>query len=96
MKLTAHFQRIHANESVELSFSYRVRVDSNCFIFWRFRVQILGFTPCFRVIKSRSMRLTGHVAGVGERRAACRILVGKLKETDHTEDIDVDGTIILK
>jgi hypothetical protein len=42
------------------------------------------------------MRLTGHVAGVGERRFAYRILVGKLKETDHTEDIDVDGTIILK
>jgi hypothetical protein len=33
---------------------------------------------------------------VGERRAAYRVWVGKLKETDHTEDIDVDGTIILK
>jgi hypothetical protein len=29
------------------------------------------------VIKSRIMRWTGHVAGMGESRSACRILVGK-------------------
>jgi hypothetical protein len=33
---------------------------------------------------------------MGERRTAYRILVGKPKETDHTEDIDVDVTIILQ
>ena len=42
------------------------------------------------------MRLTGLVARVGERRAAYRILVGKLKETDNIEDIDVNGTVMLK
>jgi len=29
------------------------------------------------VIKSRSMRWTGHVAHMGERRGAYRVLVGK-------------------
>ena len=33
----------------------------------------------FRVIKSR-MRWAGHVARVGERRGACRVLVGKPEE----------------
>jgi hypothetical protein len=40
-----------------------------------------------RVIKSRRMRLAGHVARVGERRGATRIVVG---------DQGVDGRIILK
>jgi hypothetical protein len=30
-----------------------------------------------RVIKSRRMKWTGHVAGIGEIRNACKILVGK-------------------
>jgi hypothetical protein len=30
-----------------------------------------------RMIKSRRMRYTGHVARMGERRNSCRILVGK-------------------
>ena len=42
------------------------------------------------------MRLMEYVARVEERRAGYRILVRKLKEIDHTENIDVDGTIILK
>jgi hypothetical protein len=31
----------------------------------------------FRVIKSRRMRWTGHVARIGEGRGACKILVGR-------------------
>jgi hypothetical protein len=31
----------------------------------------------FRVIKSRRMRCTGHVARMGEKRAVYRVLVGK-------------------
>jgi hypothetical protein len=34
----------------------------------------------FRMIKSRRMRWEGHVARMGERRNACRILVGKPEE----------------
>jgi hypothetical protein len=34
-----------------------------------------------RVIKSRRMRWTGHVARMGEKRNAHRILVGKPEET---------------
>jgi hypothetical protein len=33
---------------------------------------------------------------MGEKRNECRILVGKLKERDHLEDLRVDGRIILE
>jgi hypothetical protein len=35
-----------------------------------------------RMIKSRRMRWTRHVAQMGEKRNACRILVGKQEERD--------------
>jgi hypothetical protein len=38
----------------------------------------------------------GHVACMGEMRNLYSILVGKLKGRDHSEDIAVDGMIILK
>jgi len=48
------------------------------------------------VIKSRS-RWVEHVARMGERRSACRILWGILRERDHfEEDIGVYGRVILK
>jgi hypothetical protein len=34
------------------------------------------------------MKWVGHVAHMQERRNAFRILVGKLKGTDHLEDLD--------
>jgi hypothetical protein len=38
----------------------------------------LHFSPnIIRVIKSRIIRCTGHVARMGERRVACRVLVRK-------------------
>jgi hypothetical protein len=37
-----------------------------------------------RIMKSRRMRWAGHVARMGEKRNACRILVGK-PEGDHCE-----------
>jgi len=36
------------------------------------------------------------VAGVGEKRDSSNIVVGKCEEKDHFEDLDVDGSIILK
>jgi hypothetical protein len=47
-----------------------------------------------RMTKSRRMRWTGHVARMGEKRNACRILVGIQKERDHLEDHDVGGWTI--
>jgi len=41
------------------------------------------------------MTWVGHVALVGERRDAHRVLVGKL-DRDCLEDLGVDGRIILK
>jgi hypothetical protein len=37
-------------------------------------------TKIIRVIKSRKVRLAGHVARMGERRSAHRVLVGKPEE----------------
>jgi hypothetical protein len=39
-----------------------------------------------RMIQSRRMRWAGHVARMGEKRNAYRILVGIQKEGDHWED----------
>jgi len=48
------------------------------------------------VIKSKRMRWVGHVARMGERRSAYRVLVEKPDERDDLEDPGVDGMIILK
>jgi hypothetical protein len=49
-----------------------------------------------RVIKSRRLRWAGHVARMGKRRSAYRVLVGKPQGRNHLEDPGVDGRIILK
>jgi hypothetical protein len=49
-----------------------------------------------RIIRSRRMRWAGHVARMGAKRNACRILVGKPEEGDHWEDQDIGGWTILK
>jgi hypothetical protein len=49
-----------------------------------------------RVIKSRRMRWTGHVARMGEGRCAYKVLVGGPKVRDHWEDLDVSGRITLR
>jgi hypothetical protein len=48
------------------------------------------------VIKSRRMRLAGHVAHLGERRVLYRVLVGKPEERDRLEEPGIDGKIILR
>jgi hypothetical protein len=47
------------------------------------------------MIKSRRRRWARHVARMGEKRNACRILVGKPEGKNHWEDQDVDGWTIL-
>ena len=49
-----------------------------------------------RVFKSRSMKWTGHVARMGERRSSYRVLVAKLRERVRLGDPGVDESIILK
>jgi hypothetical protein len=49
-----------------------------------------------RMIKSRRLRWAGHVARMGERRGAYRVLVGKPEGRNHLKDPGVDGKIILK
>jgi hypothetical protein len=48
------------------------------------------------MIKSRRMIWAGHVARMGEKRNACRILVGKPEGKIPLEDQDVGGWTILK
>ena len=40
------------------------------------------------------MRWAGHVAHMGKRRGAYRILVGDLRKGDHLEDPGLDGGIL--
>ena len=49
-----------------------------------------------RVISSSSTRWVRNMAHVGERGGAYRVLMRNLRERDHSEDLDVDGTVILK
>jgi len=49
-----------------------------------------------RLIRSRIMRYRGQVAGMGNRRGAYRVLVGRGEGKSHLEDIGIDGRIILK
>jgi len=56
----------------------------------------LYFSPnIVRVIKSRRMRRTEHVARMGERRGIYMVWWGNLRERDHLGDPGVDGSIIL-
>ena len=48
-----------------------------------------------RVIKSRRMRWTGHVAPMGEDRGCIGSWWGNRREGDHWGDLGVDGWIIL-
>jgi len=49
-----------------------------------------------RVIKSRRMRLAGHVAGMGRGESHTGLWWRHLSERDHLEDSGVDGRIILR
>jgi hypothetical protein len=49
-----------------------------------------------RVIKSRRMRWTEHVACMGEGRGVYRVLVGGLKARKHWEDLGIGGRITLR
>jgi hypothetical protein len=48
------------------------------------------------VIKSKRMRWTGHVVRMGEMRMRTKFLTENLKVRDHSEDLDIDGKIILQ
>ena len=53
-------------------------------------------TVIIRVTKSRIMRWAGHVARMEKRRSAYSVLVGKPRGRDDLEDLDVNGSIMLK
>jgi len=60
-------------------------------------LHVLYFSPnIIRVIKSRRVRWTEHVARMGDRRGAYRVLVRKPEVKDHSENINIDGSTILK
>jgi hypothetical protein len=48
------------------------------------------------VIKPRKTRWAGHVTHIGEIRHAYCILVGEPEGKYHSEDLGVDGSIILE
>jgi len=55
-----------------------------------------GSPNIVRVIKSRRMRWTGHVARMGRREAYTGFWWGNLRERDHLGDPGVDGRIIVR
>jgi hypothetical protein len=42
------------------------------------------------------MKGEGHMARMGSRRSAYRVLLGELRERDHLEDPELDGSFILR
>jgi hypothetical protein len=42
------------------------------------------------------MKCAGHVAGMGDTRTAYKVLVVNPEGKDHSEDLGVDGRIILE
>ena len=50
-----------------------------------------GFITCVIRMKSRRIRWDGHVAQMGVKKNAYRILVGKPEGKSHWEDQDVGG-----
>jgi hypothetical protein len=53
-------------------------------------------SPNIRTIKSRRTRWAGHVARMGDRRSAYRVLVGRHEGNSNLKDPGVDGSITLK
>jgi hypothetical protein len=45
------------------------------------------------MVKSTKMRWAWHVARMGERIVAYRVLVRKLDTNDHLKDLGVDGSM---
>jgi hypothetical protein len=48
-----------------------------------------------KVIKSRRMRWAEHTARMGEVRNAYSVLIERPEERDHSEDLGVNGKLIL-
>jgi hypothetical protein len=59
-------------------------------------VRELIWTNISRMLKPRRMRWAGDVARMGENRNPYRVLVGKRKEKNHYEDLDVSARIMFK
>jgi len=70
--------------------------QTRCFAFHEHNLDLYSSPNIIQVIKSRRMGWARNVALIGERRVACRVLVGNLKKRDHLEDTGRDGRIILK
>jgi hypothetical protein len=56
---------------------------------------LYSFPNINQVIKSRRMRLTGHVVCMGNRRIVYRVLVRKTHRRSNLEDLAIDGRIML-
>jgi hypothetical protein len=57
-----------------------------------------SFITCtlYHVINSRMMRWAGHVTCMGEMRSARTVWLESLKVRDHSEELGVNGRIILE
>jgi len=55
---------------------------------------LYSFPNIIGEIKSRRIKWAWHLARMGVRRGAYRVLVGNLRERDHLKDTSIDSRII--
>jgi hypothetical protein len=58
-------------------------------------LKIAGYLKMLSQLQSRKMRLVGHVARMGEMRVHEIFWSKKVNGSDNSEDLGVDGKIIL-
>jgi hypothetical protein len=66
------------------------------YIMRNLKIYIYSSAKIDRMIKSRRVKLAGHVVRMGKEEAYTWFLWGNLKERVHLGDLGVDGRIILR
>jgi hypothetical protein len=92
-----HRLRVFENRVLRKRFGPKDKVQKEWKIMHNEELYDLYSSPNItRVIKSRRMSWTGHVARMGERRGVHRVLMTKFEVINHLEDVGIDGRILLK
>jgi len=83
------------SQNLHLTACHQTPVDFSASFAIRIPLDIEQISNISIIFHYKKMRCSGHVTHVGESRGAYRVLMGKLRERNHLEDVGVDGRIIL-